>query len=188
MTSSWPRSDGSTGSTTTGFTAPSTTSRRSSTRPPTITRPRPTTRLESNELSLHQTQGGSKAHDYGDVILPLMVLRRLDQAPTDTKQAVLNRNAQLAEQGIENREPVLRATSKRSFYNTSPLTFDRLLDDEDNVPANLRAYVEAFSPNARDVIEKFGFDAQVDKLGAAGLLYPILARFADVDLHPDRVS
>ena len=133
-------------------------------------------------------RGTYKAHDYGDVILPLMVLRRLDQAPTDTKQAVLNRNAQLAEQGIENREPVLRATSKRSFYNTSPLTFDRLLDDEDNVPANLRAYVEAFSPNARDVIEKFGFDAQVDKLGSAGLLYPILARFADVDLHPDRVS
>jgi type I restriction enzyme M protein len=133
-------------------------------------------------------RGTYKAHDYGDVILPLVVLRRLDQALVDTKPAVLDRDAKLAEQGIENREPVLRSVSGRSFYNTSPLTFDRLLDDEDNVPANLRAYIEAFSPNARDVIEKFGFDTQIDKLHGANLLYPILARFVDVDLHPDRVS
>ncbi len=133
-------------------------------------------------------RGTYKAHDYGDVILPLVVLRRLDQALVGTKQAVLDRNAQLESQGIENREPVLRATSARSFYNTSPLTFDRLIDDEDNVAANLRAYIEAFSPNARDVMEKFGFDSQIDKLNAAGLLYPVLARFVDVDLHPDRVS
>jgi type I restriction enzyme M protein len=133
-------------------------------------------------------RGAFKAHDYGDVILPLVVLRRLDQALVDTKQAVMDRDAQLASKGIENREPVLRATSGRSFYNTSPMTFDRLIDDEDNVPANLRAYIEAFSPNARDVIEKFGFDSQIDKLAGAGLLYPVLARFVDVDLHPDRVS
>lgn len=133
-------------------------------------------------------RGSYKAHDYGDVILPLVVLRRLDAALTDTKQEVLDRNEDLEAKGIQNREPVLRATSGRSFFNTSPLTFDRLLDDADNVPANLRAYVEAFSPNARDVIEKFGFDSQVDKLAGAGLLYPILARFVDVDLHPDRVS
>ncbi|MFA9430013.1 N-6 DNA methylase [Egicoccus sp. AB-alg2] len=133
-------------------------------------------------------RGTYKAHDYGDVILPLVVLRRLDQALLDTKPAVLERDAKLADRGIENREPVLRSVSGRSYYNTSPLTFDRLLDDEDNVPANLRAYIEAFSPNARDVIEKFGFDTQIDKLHGANLLYPILARFVDVDLHPDRVS
>ena len=133
-------------------------------------------------------RGSYKAHDYGDVILPLVVLRRLDQALIDTKAAVLERDSKLAEQGIENREPVLRSVSGRSFYNTHPLTFDRLLDDEDNVPANLRAYIEAFSPNARDVIEKFGFDSQIDKLHGANLLYPIIARFVDVDLHPDRVS
>ena len=133
-------------------------------------------------------RGTYKAHDYGDVILPLVVLRRLDQALADTKQAVLDRNRTLEAQGIENREPVLKTVSGRAYYNTSPLTFDRLLDDEDNVPANLRAYIEAFSPNARDVIEKFGFDSQIDKLHGANLLYPILARFVDVDLHPDRVS
>ena len=133
-------------------------------------------------------RGTYKAHDYGDVILPLVVIRRLDQALVDTKQAVLDRNAELRKQGIENREPVLKATSKRSFYNTSPLTFDRLLDDEDNIAANLKAYIEAFSPNARDVIDKFGFDVQIDKLATSGLLYPIIARFVDVNLHPDRVS
>ncbi len=133
-------------------------------------------------------RGTYKAHDYGDVILPLVVLRRLDQALLDTKGAVLDRDAKLAAQGIDNREPVLVATSGRSFYNTSPLSFDRLLDDEANVPANLRAYIEAFSPNARDVIEKFGFDTQIDKLAGARLLYPVIARFVDVDLHPERVS
>ena len=91
-------------------------------------------------------RGTYKAHDYGDVILPLVVLRRLDQALADTKQAVLDRDADLAAKGIENREPVLRATSKRSFYNTSPLTFDRLIDDEDNVAPNLRAYIERSRP------------------------------------------
>lgn len=60
------------------------------------------------------------------MILPLVVLRRLDQALADTKQAVVDRDADPAAQGIENREPVLRATSGRSFYDTSPPTFDRL--------------------------------------------------------------
>jgi hypothetical protein len=133
-------------------------------------------------------RGTYKAHDYGDVILPLVVLRRLDQALADTKPAVLARDAELAAQGIDNREPVLRSVSKRSFYNTSPLTFDRLLDDEHHVAANLRAYIEAFSPNARDVLDKFGFDTHIDKLDAAGLLYPVLGRFVDLNLHPDRVS
>ncbi len=133
-------------------------------------------------------RGSYKAHDYGDVILPLVVLRRLDAALVDSKTEVLAKDADLEGKGITNREPVLRTTSGRSFFNTSPLTFERLLDDADNVPANLRAYIEGFSPNARDVIEKFGFDTQIDKLASAALLYPILARFVDVDLHPDRVS
>lgn len=133
-------------------------------------------------------RGTYKAHDYGDVILPLVVLRRLDQALLATKQAVLDKDAELAAKGVDNREPLLRAASDRSYFNTSPLTFDRLLDDEDHVAANLRAYVEGFSSDARDVIDKFHFDAQIDKLAGAGLLYPVLARFVDVDLHPDRVG
>lgn len=91
-------------------------------------------------------------------------------------------------QGVSNREPVLRAVSGWSFSNTAALTFDRLLDDADNVPANLRAYIEGFSPNAREVMDKFGVDSQIDKLAGAGLLYPGLSRFVDLDLHPDRVS
>ena len=133
-------------------------------------------------------RGTYKAHDYGDVILPLIVLRRLDQSLVDTKPSALERDAKLAELGLENREPVLRSVSGQAYYNTSPLTFDRLIDDEHNLPANLRSYIDAFSPNARDVIEKFGFDAQIDKLHGAHLLYPILARFVDLNLHPDRVS
>jgi type I restriction enzyme M protein len=133
-------------------------------------------------------RGTYKAHDYGRVILPLVVLRRLDAALADTREAVLARDAELAGMGVENREPVLRAASGRSFYSTSPMTFDRLLDDEDNVAANLRASIEGFSANARDVVERFGFDVQIDKLAGAGLLYPVLARFTDLDLHPDRVS
>lgn len=133
-------------------------------------------------------RGTYKAHDYGKVILPLVVIRRLDAALADTKQAVLKRDAELVDHGVENREPVLASVSGARFYNTSPLTFERLLDDEHNVAANLRAYIEAFSPNARDIIDKFGFDVQIDKLDSAGLLYPVIGRFVDINLHPDRVS
>jgi type I restriction enzyme M protein len=132
-------------------------------------------------------RGVYKQSEYGRVILPLVVLRRLDCVLEPTKADVLARHDALKGR-VENVEPVLRAASGEQFYNTSLLSFPRLLDDPANVAGNLRAYIAGFSPAARDVIEKFGFDAQVTRLADKNLLYLVLSQFAEIDLHPNAVS
>ena len=132
-------------------------------------------------------RGDYKQSEYGKVVLPLVVLRRLDCVLEPTKAAVLKRHAQLAGK-IENVEPVLQAVSGQQFFNISPLDFRKLLDDPANAADNLRAYIGGFSPAARDIIEKFDFGVQIERLYRANLLYKVLARFADLDLHPDKVS
>jgi type I restriction enzyme M protein len=132
-------------------------------------------------------RGVYKQSEYGRVILPLVVLRRLDCVLEPTKAEVLARYEAL--QGkVENVEPVLCSVSGEQFYNTSPLDFPRLLADPPNLAANLRSYIRGFSPAARDVIEKFGFDAQISRLAEKDLLYLVVSQFADVDLHPSAVS
>jgi type I restriction enzyme M protein len=121
------------------------------------------------------------------VILPLVVLRRLDCVLEPTKTEVLDRYDALKGR-VENVEPVLCAVSGEQFYNTSPLDFRRLLDDPANVAGNLRSYIAGFSPAARDVIEKFGFDAQIAKLAEKNLLYLVVSQVAEIDLHPNVVS
>jgi type I restriction enzyme M protein len=132
-------------------------------------------------------RGVYKQSEYGRVILPLVVLRRLDCVLEPTKADVLARAAKLKDK-VENVAPVLESVAGEQFYNTSPLDFRRLLDDPANVAGNLRSYIAGFSPAARDVIEKFGFDAQIVRLERANLLYLVVSQFAEVDLHPDAVS
>jgi type I restriction enzyme M protein len=112
------------------------------------------------------------------VILPLVVLRRLDCVREPTKEAVLVRNAEVKRR-VENVEPVLNAVSGQEFYNTSPLDFRRLLDDPANVSGNLRSYIAGFSRSARDAIDKFGFDAQIAKLAEKDLLEPGMNGFPE---------
>jgi len=132
-------------------------------------------------------RGDYKPSEFGRVILPFVVLRRLDCVLEPSKADVLNKQAEL-EGKIENVEPILRRVSGEQFYNVSKLDFPRLLDDPDNVGANLRAYVAAFNSAAREILEKFKFDEQITRLDNADLLYMIIQRFAEVDLHPDAVS
>jgi type I restriction enzyme M protein len=132
-------------------------------------------------------RGVYKQSEYGRVILPLVVLRRLDCVLEPTKPAVLERAAALKGK-VENVEPVLQSVAREQFYSTSPLDFRRLLDDPSNVAGNMRSYIAGFSPTARDVIEKFGFDAQITRLAEKDLLYLVVAQFAEVDLHPNVVS
>src|SRR5579884_1093182 len=132
-------------------------------------------------------RGVYKQSEYGRVILPLVVLRRLDCVLEPTKAAVLQRAAGLKGR-VENVEPVLCAVSGEQFYNTSPLDFRRLLDDPSNVAGNLRSYIAGFSPAARDIVDKFGFDAQISRLTEKNLLYLVISQFAEIDLHPDAVS
>ena len=132
-------------------------------------------------------RGDYKQSEYGKVILPLTVLRRLDCVLEPTKAAVLARHAKL-KGSIDNLEPVLCSVSGEQFFNTSQLDMRRLLDDPGQIAGNLRAYIAGFSSAARDIIEKFDFDTQITKLDRANLLYLVISKFADVDLHPQVVS
>ncbi|MEH1017142.1 class I SAM-dependent DNA methyltransferase [Micromonospora sp. CPCC 206060] len=133
-------------------------------------------------------RGDYKQSEYGRVMLPLTVLRRLDWVLEPTRDAVRARYLELDKLGVKNMHPVLRKVAGLSFYNTSRLSFRKLLDDPDNVALNLRAYIGGFSPGAADVLDKYAFDTQISRLDEAGLLYQVVAKFADIDLHPDRVS
>jgi type I restriction enzyme M protein len=125
--------------------------------------------------------------EYQNVILPLTVLRRLDCVLAPTKQRVLETNAKLRGK-LENLDPQLRKASGFAFYNTSRYDFEKLLADAPNLAANLRNYIAGFSANMRDVLEEFDFDNTIRRLSEAGLLFQVLERFKNVDLHPDRVS
>ncbi len=132
-------------------------------------------------------RGDYKQSEYGRVILPLVVLRRLDCVLEPTKAAVLRRKAELGGR-IENVEPVLCGVAGQRFCNTSRLDLAKLLDDPAHVADNLRAYIAGFSAAARDVIEKFDFDTHVARLDRANLLFLVVSKFCDVDLHPGTVS
>ncbi len=132
-------------------------------------------------------RGDYKQSEYGKVILPLTVLRRLDSVLEPTKQQVLKRHEEL--QGrLENVDPVLMQVTGHGFYNTSQFTFPKLLDDPANVGENLRRYILGFDTGTRDVIAKFELEAQIRRLERSNLLYKVVSRFCDIDLHPDKVS
>ncbi|HSW29775.1 MAG TPA: class I SAM-dependent DNA methyltransferase [Longimicrobiales bacterium] len=124
---------------------------------------------------------------YQDVILPLTVLRRIDCVLADTKQAVLKRNAQIKGK-LDNPDDLLRKTSGYAFYSTSLYDFEKLLQDAPNLAKNLRNYLAGFSPNMREVLEKFDFDGTIAKLDEAGLLFLVMERFKNVDLHPSVID
>ena len=132
--------------------------------------------------------GVYKPHEYGEVILPLTVIRRFDCILADTKDAVLERYE--AVKNLPLRDVLLRAASGKAFYNTSKYTFERLLDDPDNIEANFRDYLNGFSENVRDILEKFRFDGQIATLAGKGILYIVIKEFTTpkANLHPDVIS
>jgi type I restriction enzyme M protein len=132
-------------------------------------------------------RGDYKQADYGKVILPFTVLRRLDCVLAPTKAAVLKELAAKTQQGV-NPEPFLLRKAGHRFYNRSPLDLPTLLGDPDHIAHNLFTYVQGFSAEVRDIFEHFEFQAQVDRLAKAGLLYQVAEKFAQINLHPDAVS
>ena len=124
---------------------------------------------------------------YQDVILPFTVLRRIDQVLEPTKDQVLATYDQYRDKFDTLPDQLLRRASGYAFYNTSPYTFERLLADPANLSDNLRAYIAGFSPNMREVVEKFDFYGTLGRLDEAGLLYLVMERFKAIDLHPERV-
>lgn len=132
-------------------------------------------------------RGDYKQSEYGKVILPFTVLRRLDCVLEATKPAVLAEFEAKFKAGL-NPDPFLLRKSGQSFYNISPLDLGKLLGDQDHIRENLYAYIQGFSPAARDIFERFEFFTQVERLAKAGLLYLVTEKFANIDLHPDVVD
>ena len=131
-------------------------------------------------------RGDYKRAEYQKVILPLVLLRRLDCVLEPTKDKVLARAKTIESENARN--VVLKTITGVEAYNTTPLTLHRILADPPQVAGNLRAWIAKFDPETRDVIEKFDFDAQIGRLDRAKLLYLVLSKVAEVDLHPDKVS
>lgn len=133
-------------------------------------------------------RGDYKQADYGKVIQPFTVLRRMDCVLARTKEKVLKRHQSLKGGRVKNPDPILNRLTGVPFHNSSKLDFERLTGDPNHIASNLTAYIRGFSANAREVIERFKFADQIAKLDEANLLYLVVKRFSEIDLHPDRVS
>jgi len=132
-------------------------------------------------------RGTFKQHEYGSVMLPLLVLRRMDAVLAPTKDSVLAKAKGMAMIG-QGQDALLKKAAGHRFYNISPLTFRTLLSDDKNVADNLASYIRCLSRDAYAVMEAYAFDAKIERMDRAGILYAILADFADLDLRPSQVS
>ena len=128
-------------------------------------------------------RGDYKQSDYGKVILPFTVLRRLDCVLEPTKQDILDYLPKLKNIKVKNIDPLLYKKTKLKFYNISQYNFEKLKADPANIASNLRNYINGFSAEAREIMEYFDFDTQISKLEEANLLYLIIKKFHEVDLH-----
>jgi type I restriction enzyme M protein len=133
-------------------------------------------------------RGPYKPAQYGKVILPLTVLRRLDCVLEPTRQKVLDKAAAIKASGIKDIEPILNKAAGQKFHNTSKLDFQKLKGDPDKVATNLAFYIKHFSSKARQIFEYFKFDEQIATLSEANRLYLVVSKFAEIDLHPSVVS
>jgi type I restriction enzyme M protein len=131
-------------------------------------------------------RGDYKQADYGKIILPLTLLRRLDCVLESTKPDVLAEFAARKDSGV-NLDIFLPRKSKQAFYNVSPFTVPTLLADPNNVRQNLIAYIGDFSSEARDVFERFKFIERIGELDEKNLLFMLVQKFASIDLHPEVV-
>ena len=121
--------------------------------------------------------GTYKPHEYGNVILPMCVIKRFSDTLAPTKEAVLKANKLCDERGLAVRKGFLTTASGYDFYNTSPFTFEGLLSDAENIADNFRSYLNHFSENVVDIIEKFDFDKEITKLEHNGILYNVIQEF-----------
>lgn len=132
-------------------------------------------------------RGNFRQSEYGRVILPFTVLRRLDCVLEETKAAVLAEYQSKTQAGLNPDQFLLRKAGQ-SFYNTCALDLAKLLGDQDHIRQNLYAYIQGFSPAARDIFERFDFYTQIERLAKDDLLYLVTEKFANVDLHPRSVD
>ncbi len=132
--------------------------------------------------------GVYKPHEYGEVILPLTVIRRFDCILSDTKDAVLDKYEEV--KNLPMKDILLRKASGFEFYNTSKYTFEKLMEDPDNIEANFKDYLNGFSENVQDIIEKFKFEGHITTMANKGILYIVIKEFTTerANLHPSIIS
>ena len=133
--------------------------------------------------------GVYKPHEYGEVILPLTVIRRFDCILADTKDAVVKKYEEV--KSLPMQDILLRkAAGDRAFYNVSKFTFEKLVDDPDNIEENFRQYLKGFSENVREIIDKFKFDSHITTMANKNILYIVIKEFTSpkANLHPDVIS
>ena len=131
-------------------------------------------------------RGDFKQSQYGRIILPFTLLRRLECVLENTKPSVLTMFESVKDKPIEAQDKILTHAAKLSFYNTSKMDLNKL--GETGVAQNLESYVQSFSPNAREIFEHFDFFNTIDKLEEADLLYKVAKRFANAPLSPENIS
>ncbi|MEZ9182615.1 N-6 DNA methylase [Vibrio splendidus] len=131
-------------------------------------------------------RGDFKQSQYGRIILPFTLLRRLECVIEETKPDVLDKYEAVKAMPFEAQDKILTHSAKLSFYNTSKMDLSRL--GETNVASNLESYIQSFSPNAREIFEHFDFFNTIDKLEEADLLYKVSKQFANAPLSPEQIS
>lgn len=131
-------------------------------------------------------RGDFKQSQYGRIILPFTLLRRLECVLEATKPAVLAKYESVKAMPLEAQDKLLTHAAGLSFYNTSKMDLNRL--GETGVASNLESYIQSFSPNAREIFEHFDFFNTIDKLQEADLLYNVVKHFRKEDLHPNAIS
>lgn len=138
----------------------------------------------------NKISGLYKPHEYGKVILPLTVIKRFNDTLLPTHDKVLEVNKNCDFRGIQVKDGFLQKASGYKFYNTSVFTFEKLLDDADNIEDNLRSYLAGFSENVINVLENFDFDKEITKLAKADYLYTVIQEFCSDKAYmgTDRVS
>ncbi|MDA3872318.1 MAG: class I SAM-dependent DNA methyltransferase [Candidatus Marinimicrobia bacterium] len=129
-------------------------------------------------------RGDYKRSDYGKVILPLTVLRRLDCVLKPTKEQVLDYLPKIKDKSDKAKDLILNNIAKHNFHNRSKYDFEKLKAEPDKIAANLRNYINGFSASAREIIEYFNFDDQIERMDdpKADILFQIVTKFSNIDL------
>ena len=133
--------------------------------------------------------GAFKPHEYGLVILPMCVIKRFHDCLLPTHNAVLEANKQYESFG-ELKVGFLKEAAGYQFYNTSKYTFSKLITDPENIEDNFRDYLVGFSDNVQQILSRMNFQAQIDRMVEAGVLYQVIVDFSaeDLDMSPNRIS
>jgi len=134
-------------------------------------------------------RGVYKPEKYGDVILPLCVIKRFDSVISPKKDEILKLYKLYENIPIESQEEIIKAElNGLAFYNISAFTFENLIDDQDNLKENLINYLQGFSSNIKDIIAHFDFNKEIDKLAKNSQLYHVIEEFNKIDFHPKSLS